>query len=104
MAPLISPVINIVMAAVLAASCTWKVQDFRYAAKERNRLVAEAQVIEANRVQTAAAAAGLEADKQEMEIRYETITKTVTKFIDRPVYTNICLDDEGIAAINGVVK
>lgn len=96
--------ISALMAAALAASSAWKIQDFRYAAKERDRIKAEAAVIEANRKQTETASIALEADKQEIEIRYKTVVKTITKIVDRPVYSNVCLDEDGIAAINGGSK
>ena len=48
--------------------------------------------------------ASREEDKAKIEIRYRTIVRTVTEFIDRPVYMNTCLDQDGVDAINGVAK
>jgi len=31
---------------------------------------------------------------------YKTVTKTVDKIIDRPVYKNICVDEQGLEAAN----
>jgi hypothetical protein len=45
-------------------------------------------------------AAALEAAKNEKQIVYRTITKTVDRIIDRPVYLNVCLDDDGLRVIN----
>ena len=90
--------------AALAATSAWQVQSLRFEAKEKQRLESEAEIRRMNEKRTSLAAEGLEKDKREIEIRYRTITKTVTKFIDRPVYKNICLDQDGIDAINGVAK
>lgn len=90
--------------AAVAATSAWQVQSWRFDAKEKQRLESEAEIRRMNEKRTSLAAEGLEKDKREIEIRYRTITKTVTKFIDRPVYKSICLDQDGIDAINGVAK
>ena len=93
-----------IVAGALAFGAGWQVQSWRFDAKEKQRLESEAEIRRMNEKRTSLAAEGLEKDKREIEIRYRTITKTVTKFIDRPVYKNICLDQDGIDAINGVAK
>ena len=92
------------LGAAVAATSAWQVQSLRFEAKEKQRLESEAEIRRMNEKRTSLVAEGLEKDKREIEIRYWTITKTVTKFIDRPVYKNICLDQDGIDAINGVAK
>ena len=93
-----------IVAGALAFGAGWQVQSWRFDAKEKQRLESEAEIRRMNEKRTSLAAEGLEKDKREIEIRYRTITKTVTKFIDRPVYKNTCLDQDGIDAINGVAK
>ena len=90
--------------AAVAATSAWQVQSLRFDSKEKQRLESEAEIRRMNEKRTSLAAEGLEKDKREIEIRYRTITKTVTKFIDRPIYKSICLDQGGINAINGVAK
>ena len=92
------------LGAALAATSTWQIQSWRFEAKEKTRLENEREIRRNNEKRTTIAAEGLEKDKREIEIRYRTITKTVTKFIDRPVYKNTCLDQDGIDVINGVAK
>jgi hypothetical protein len=52
-----------------------------------------------------AVAQQLESAKNERQIVTQTITKQVIKLVDRPVYLNSCLDDDGLllaqAAITG---
>lgn len=90
--------------AAVAATSTWQVQNWRFDSAEKARLEKEAEIRRNNEKRTSLAAAGLEQDKAKIEIRYRTITKTVTEFIDRPVYKNICLDQDGVDAINGMAK
>ena len=92
------------LGAAVAATSAWQIQSWRFDSAEKTRLENEREIRRMNEKRTSLAAEGLEKDKREIEIRYRTITKTVTKFIDRPVYKNICLDQDGIDAINGVAK
>ena len=52
-----------------------------------------------------AAAKALEAERAKRKVVYRTITQTVDRIVDRPVYSNQCLDSDGLrclsAAING---
>lgn len=87
--------------AAVAATSAWQIQNWRFDSAEKARLEKEAEIRRNNEKRTSLAAEGLEQDKVKIEIRYRTITKTVTEFIDRPVYKNICLDQDGVDAING---
>lgn len=93
-----------VLGLAIGFGSAWQTQDWRYGAKEAKRLAAIEATADKDDKGTKVAATGLESDKAKIEIRYRTITKTVTKFIDRPIYQNTCLDQDGIDAINGVQK
>ena len=90
--------------AAVASVSVWQVQSWRFDAVEKVRLQNEAEVRRNNERRTTIAATGLEDDKAKIEVRYRTVVKTVTEFIDRPVYMNTCLDQDGVDAINGVAK
>lgn len=49
------------------------------------------------------AAEGHEQFKAKEEIRYVEITKTVTRLVDRPVYRNVCVDDDGVRLLNDAI-
>lgn len=53
--------------------------------------------------QAAAAATTLETDNAKARTVYRTITQTVDRYIDRPVYKNICLDADGLASANAAL-
>lgn len=48
-------------------------------------------------------ASQLETAKNERQIVTQTITKQVTKLVDRPVYRNICLDPDGLRIANAAI-
>ena len=41
-----------------------------------------------------------EQSKETERVKTETITRTVQKIVDRPIYINTCLDDDGVRLIN----
>lgn len=49
------------------------------------------------------ASADYEKLKSEQRVKYEVVIKEVQKIIDRPVYHNICIDDDGVSAINSLI-
>lgn len=58
---------------------------------------------EAEARQAAAASKKLETHRAESKIKYRTITKTVDRYIDRPIYRNICLDADGLSSVNAAL-
>lgn len=88
-----------IAAAVVTAGGTWKVQDWRYGAKETARLEQEAkeQGIRAQRIDTAAS--GHESDKSSIRTEFITITETVERIVREPFYAAgapACLDADGL--------
>jgi hypothetical protein len=49
------------------------------------------------------ATADLEKAKNERQIIYKTITKKVDRIVDRPVYLNACIDDDGLRLANAAL-
>ena len=41
-----------------------------------------------------------EQSKETERVKTETITRTVQKIVERPIYINTCLDDDGVRLIN----
>ena len=48
-------------------------------------------------------AGNLATTKADREVQYATITKTVDRVVDRPVYHNVCLDPDGLRSINAAL-
>lgn len=76
------------------AKCTAKIQEIEW--KQLEALAEKQNLI--NQV-----SADYEQVKSEQRIKVETVTREVQKIIDRPVYNNVCLDDDGVSAINSLI-
>lgn len=76
------------------AKCTAKIQEIEM--KQLKALAEKQNVI--NQL-----SADYEQVKSEQRIKVETVTREVQKIIDRPVYNNVCLDDDGVSAINSLI-
>ena len=76
------------------AKCTAKIQEIE---RKQLKALAEKQNL-INQV-----SADYEQVKSEQRIKVETVTREVQKIIDRPVYNNVCLDDDGVSAINSLI-
>lgn len=76
------------------AKCTAKIQEIE---RKQFKALAEKQNL-INQV-----SADYEQVKSEQRIKVETVTREVQKIIERPVYNNVCLDDDGVSAINSLI-
>lgn len=77
-------------------SNAWKAEQTAVVSKELSDYKAEA-------VQENTAAKATEDKKDEVKVIYQTITKTVDRIIDRPIYRNVCFDDDGLRAANAAL-
>lgn len=50
------------------------------------------------------AATKLETDNAKSRVVYKTLTQTVDRYIDRPVYRNVCLDADGLRDANAALR
>jgi len=50
------------------------------------------------------ASADYEQIKAEQRAKVENVTRTVQKIVERPIYLNRCIDDDGLSEINGLIK
>ncbi|WP_335956308.1 hypothetical protein [Acinetobacter bereziniae] len=41
--------------------------------------------------------------KSEQRVKVETVTREVQKIVERPVYNNVCIDDDGLRNINSLI-
>lgn len=42
--------------------------------------------------------------KSEQRVKNEVVIKEVQKIVDRPVYRNICIDDDGLRQLNSLIS
>ena len=78
----------------------WNAQNWRYGAIEAKRLSA---LVEAEKKRDRAsydAATTFEKGRTRVETKFVTITETVEKIVDRPVYRDtVCFDPDGLQAL-----
>ena len=79
-------------------------QKLFWIAADKERIENEAKTKEDNRNKAQDASASFESKRTANEIRYRTVTVTVEKLVDRPVYINQCLDSEGLAVLNQQIQ
>ena len=70
---------------------------------ENARQVNQRAVERLQRQNTDTAAERHEKVKAEIEVRYETITKEVQHVVEKPVYRNVCLDDDGLRVLGAAL-
>ena len=82
----------------------WKIQDWRCEAKENARVAAEAEGRKMKEKTATTASTNYEVKKEKLRIKYVKTTEYVDRFIDRPVYKNVCMDEDGLKAINEAME
>lgn len=96
-------------AMLLAALATisggiYKIHDAGYEQAKAECAEASRQRELEERARADKAATNLEKDNAKAKVVYRTITKQVDKYIDRPVYRNICLDADGLRDANAALS
>jgi len=101
----VSPLLIVALVTgTLSASAAWKVQSWRYDAREKQRLEAQQELARLDRAKAQTASEGFEHDRAKNTIKFRTITKTVEKIIDRPVYLDQCIDDDGLQQLREAIR
>lgn len=93
-------IIAAAIAALLAFGSAWKVQSWRFDAREKERLEQEHEAIKMREKTVTTASTNYEKKKEATRIKYVTVVETIEKIVDRPVYKNICIDEDGLKTIN----
>ena len=42
--------------------------------------------------------------RSEQRAKVETVTRTVQKIVERPIYKSVCIDDDGLSEINSLIE
>lgn len=92
------------VAALLGASGAWTARGWLCTANEAERVAAEAEVRAKQASVANTAATGHERDKVKLQTKFVTITETVEKIIEKPIYRTDCYDAEGLRAVNEAIR
>lgn len=78
----------------------WKTQGWRWDAAEKQRLEQEAKDLHRANERAQASSSTFESKRSANETKYRTVTITLEKIIDRPVYISACFDADGLRLLN----
>lgn len=88
-----------VAALALAFLAGWQVNSWRFAAQEAEVAKARQAMIDAYREEEAKSASILEKRLKELRANEKVIERERIKLVDRPVYSNECLDADGVQLV-----
>ena len=96
--------VTALIAASMAAFGTWRVEEWRHDAQEKERIEAAQETARLRARVADTASASHEDFKGKEDVVYKVITQTVDKIVERPVYRNVCLDDDGLRSLNAAIS
>lgn len=93
-----------VLGLLIGGAGSWVVQGWRYdAALLKDQQTRAAAVVKAEDKANTAAETH-EQVKVQIEYRDRVVQKKVVEYIDRPVYKNVCIDQDGLDALNELIR
>lgn len=92
------------IAGAIAATGAWQVQQWRFDARELERVQSQAEATQQAARTAAAAAAAHEQDKTHAAQKTRVIRQIVEKIVERPVYAGVCFDSDGLRALATAIK
>lgn len=90
-------------ASLFSGAGAWKIQSWRYEAKDKARIEAQIELDRNNRKVAQSASEGFENDRSKATVKYRTIEVEVEKIVDRPGYSVACLDSDGLQQLNAAI-
>lgn len=84
---------------LIAFAAGWKVNGWRLAAEKSAAEEARQAMIDAFKVEEAKSAALLEKRLKELRANEKVIERERIKLVDRPIYSNECLDTDGLQLV-----
>ena len=85
---------------------TGKLKDAETKCQQHIQAIEQAQYKALNEANAKAnqASADYEQLKSERQAKVESVTRTVQKIVERPVYFNSCFDSDGLSELNSLIK
>lgn len=92
-----------IISAILAAAGTWRVEEWRFAANEKDRIEQQAKETARKADKIDVAAAGHEADKKAIQKQFTPLQKEVEHVVQAPSYNTVCIDDSGMRVLSSAI-
>lgn len=85
---------------------TGKLKDAEAKCQQRIQAIEQAQYKALNEANAKAnqASADYEQLKSERQAKVESVTRTVQKIVERPIYLNSCFDSDGLSELDSLIK
>lgn len=85
---------------------TGKLKDAEAKCQQRIQAIEQAQYKALNEANAKAnqASADYEQLKSERQAKVESVTRTVQKIVERPIYFNSCFDSDGLSELSSLIK
>lgn len=85
---------------------TGKLKDAETKCQQRIQAIEQAQYKALNEANAKANQASVDYEqlKSERQARVESVTRTVQKIVERPVYLNSCFDSDGLSELDSLIK
>ena len=81
----------------------WVVHGWQFDAQAKEALEKGIETADKRAVVADTASIGHEADKTKLRTQYVTITETVEKIIEKPIYSNVCFDADGLRELSAAI-
>lgn len=95
---------TLIVGAAGAAYGTWQVQEWRWTAAEKQRLEQGAKDLHRAMERAQASSSTFESKRSANETKYRTVTVTLEKIVERPVYLSACFDSDGLRILNAQIS
>ena len=92
------------LAVALGFAGGWKTQGWRWDAADKQRIELESKERQKQLDRANTASTTFEDKRATNETRYRTVTVTLEKVVDRPVYLQSCLDADGLRILNAQIS
>jgi hypothetical protein len=93
-----------IAAAAIGFGGAWQTQAWRYDAADKQRLEQEAKAQHRALERAQVSSGAFEQKRSTNATRYRTVTVTLEKIIERPVYLNQCMDADGLRILNAQIS
>ena len=93
-----------VLALAIGFAGGWKTQGWRWDAADKQRLEQEAKDLHRANERAKASSTTFEGKRSTNGTKYRTVTVTLEKIVERPVYLQQCMDAEGLAVLNQQIQ
>lgn len=88
-----------VAAVVAGFGLGWSVADWRADARELQRVQAAKELADEQQRMVSRASARFEAQREQRGARERVVVREVERVLEKPVYRNVCLDDDGLRVL-----